>query len=312
MVLSRAERVLIPPGWTAPERFYPQGRLDFAQVQMLLNRAIEVHMEGEDRINPWRGVVSPNDVVGIQVDMHYPPVSPETINAVIDAVIGSGVKPNNVVVFAASEKDLFSAGIALNPRGRGVRTMGADSEGFRNDISRIVVDYCTAIINVGRLRVDKRFGMRGCLAACTVSLPETERAKLRKNPAHLGKAAANAVSRKKIRLNILEAYQPVLKDTGEKLPPVWEYRGLLMSNDPVAVDTIGARILNQKLQQAAEEEDRSSLPETVWDYLYTASTEYRLGNADPDTITVELVGPAIDLLLDTETVESTDDTAESN
>lgn len=299
VVLSRTERVLIPPGWMAPERFYPQGRVDYAQVQKLLENAIRVYTDPDEDTNPWREIARPSDVVGIQVDMQHPPVSQETINAIIDALIQSGISRNNVIAFAASERDLFAAGIALNPKGRGVRTMGADSEGFRGDISRIVLDYCTVVINVGRLQVDEAFGMRGCLAAATVAIPETRRRDLREHPERLPQAAANPVLRAKTKLHILEAYQPVLRDTNEKLPPVWEYRGLLLSEDPVATDTIGARILNSKLEQIDNDAAESSLSPVVWDYLYNATEKFRLGNSDPEKISVDLVGTNKDLLLDT-------------
>lgn len=304
--MVRTERILIPPGWTAPEVFYPQGRIDYVPVAEILTRAARRYTGCTDqRENPWRRIATPQDKVGIQVDLTAPPVAPETINAIIDGLVSSGVPEDSIIVYAGDETDLFRAGIALNRAGRGVRTMGAESEGYRGGLTRIVLDYCTVIINVARLRADRQLGMRGCVVGSLASVPYAERLRLTGQPEELAAPAANAVLRAKTRMHILEAYQPVVHDTGEKYPPVWEYRGVLMSSDPVALDVTGMRLLaaQQALGQPSLP-DGHARPETALSYLQPASADtLGLGQSNPALITVELLGTARDTLIQVEQIE---------
>ncbi len=299
--LCRTNRILVPPGWSAPEMLYPQGRIDYVPVAELLDKAIRRFTDCTDeQVNPWRRIATPQDRVAIQVDLQLPPVSRETINAVIDALVNSGVPQDNIIVYAESEGALFAAGIAVNSKGRGIRTMGSESEGFRGGLSRIVLDYATVVINIARLRADKSLGMRGCVANCLAAVPYVERVRLLAHPEELASPAANAVLRKRTRLHILEAYQPVLEDTGALLPPVWEYRGLLMSSDPVAADVIGMNILAAKQTETrAGSATDAVAADAALKYLQPASSDrLRAGQSNPAKITVETLGTTEDLLID--------------
>jgi len=302
VLLSRTERILVPPGWNAPEMLYPRGRIDYGQVAHLLAAAIRPFTGCDDPLkNPWREIATPQDKVAIQVDLGRPPVATETINAIIDALVNSGVSPDNIIVYAGSEGDLFRAGISVNPKGRGIRTMGSESEGFRGGLSRIVLDYCTVIVNVARLRADKDLGMRGCVTNCLATVPHVDRIRLLAHPAELPRAAADPVVRRKTRLHVLEAYQPILEDTGQDFPPVWEYRGLLMSSDPVATDLIGLRILAAKQAATRSNAESEAAPaEAALQYLEPAgSNRLRAGQSNPDKITLKIIGTTKDILVGT-------------
>lgn len=300
VVLSRTDRILIPPGWSSPELLFPRGRIDYRQVASLLSDAIAEFTGHDDPLtSPWRSIATPNDKVAIQVDLQKPPVAIETINAVIDGLIRSGVPQDNIIVYARSETDLFAAGISVNPTGRGVRTMGSDSEGFRGGLSRIVLDYSTVIINVARLRADKTLGMTGCVVNYLAAVPQPERLRLLADPTQLPRAAAHPLLRRKTHLHILEAYQPVIQDTGEEFPPTWEYRGLLMSADPVATDLVGMRILRAKLATSGPPaETEHATPDAALTYLQAAGSDrFRAGQADPDRITLKVLGTTNDILI---------------
>ena len=177
--------------------------------------------------------------------------------------------------------------------------MGSDSEGFRGGLSRIVLDYSTVIINVARLRADRTLGMTGCIVNYLAAVPEPERLRLLADPVQLPRAAAHPLLRRNTRLHILEAYQPIIQDTGEEFPPTWEYRGLLMSSDPVATDLVGMRILRAKLALSEPPaETEYAAPDAALAYLQAAgSHRFRAGQADPDKITLKVIGTTSDILI---------------
>jgi Domain of unknown function (DUF362) len=210
-----------------------------------------------------------------------------TVETVIDRLVSAGLNPANIVVFGADEADMFNAGFNINHDGHTVRVLGSESEGFRGGISRIVSDYCDALINIATLRVDPELGFSGCVANTLVCVPMVQRVALRQDPRQVGSVAALPVVRQKLRLNLLEAYLPLLDQVGET-KVTCQYRGLLAGADAVAVDEIGRQVL-----QAARNEAKGypwPLPQAA-DYLQAAQDRYRVGQADPKAITVKLVGP---------------------
>jgi hypothetical protein len=74
----------------------------------------------------------------------------------------------------------------------------------------------------------------------------------------------------------------------------WAYNGLLVGNDPVAVDAIGVRILMAKRQQFFKE-DRPINPPIK--HVFLADTRHHLGTADPSKIELIKLGWQDDTLI---------------
>lgn len=283
----RSEIILVPQGIFAPRLLYPEGRVDFDIVERLMDQAMQ-RVTGKDPDPAWQQFVSPTDTVGVMIEANRYPVQAATVEVIIDRLVSAGVAPGKIIVFGGDERDLFAAGFNISRDPSGVRVLGAESEGFRGGISRIVTDYCDVIINVGALRTDPDLGMAGCLANTLACVPTVRRVALLQAPAELPEVAAHPALRRKIRLNILEAYLPLLETVGQART-TWQYKGLLIGTDMVAVDTVGLKIL---------EGCRRSYKQADWPlpaspgYLQTAQEAYHVGQADDKRITVNLSGYA--------------------
>ena len=190
------------------------------------------------------------------------------------------------MVFASDEADLFNAGFTVSHDDRSVRVIGTDAEGFRGGVSRVVSDYCDALISIATLRADPETGFAGCVANALCCVPNVQRVALRRTPEQLGEPAGLPAVRQKLKLNLLEAYLPLL-DTQGANKITWQYKGLLAGVDPVAVDTVGRGIL-----RACRDAQRGQ----PWplasdgDYLQVAQERYRLGQSDRTQIAVKLLG----------------------
>jgi len=129
--------------------------------------------------------------------------------------------------------------------------------------------------------------MWGCVANCLACLPHVERVRLRSSPEEIGWAGSRPTLKSRLKLNFLEAYVPIYAVNGDQQEK-WQYRGLLASEDPVAVDVIGRRILEAKRAEAKGQPWPLSPPPT---YLEAAQEDYRLGQADMAKISIETTGP---------------------
>ncbi|MCK4324022.1 MAG: hypothetical protein KAW89_05790, partial [Armatimonadetes bacterium] len=108
----------------------------------------------------------------------------------------------------------------------------------------------------------------------------------------LASVAARPLINQKVVLHFVVALDPFYAFPTDAQPrPRWEYAGLLLGSDPVAVDTVGLEILTTK---RTEEGIEPAEPPTAAQYLRAAHDEYHLGQADLDEITVVTIGPEQD------------------
>jgi len=68
---------------------------------------------------------------------------------------------------------------------------------------------------------------------------------------------------------------------------VWKYNGLLVGFDPVAIDSIGLRIIEAKRNEYFKENRPLNPPAK---HIALADTQYRLGTADPAKINLVKIG----------------------
>jgi hypothetical protein len=251
---------------------------------------------------PWQPF-DPADRVAVMVDVAREPVPLIIIEAVLEQLVQAGLSPTRLFIFAAKESDLFAAGLALGSEsGSGVRVFGADAVGYRGGYSRLVLDQCDKIVNLARLRPHAQLGMTGALFNSLNAADAETRFAVLARPDDLGAVVAKKVLADKLVLHLLDCTQPdyavpppaAADARAPTSPPRWEYRGLLCSHDPVAVDEVGKQILEAK---------RALVKGAPWPlnpaptYLAAAARRWRVGQADPARISVTAVGDRTDLLI---------------
>ncbi len=295
VAVYRVKDFLLPLGPLTPPVFYPEGKVSEKAVRRALCGAIAT-MGGKDPIKWCSEHFKPAERIGIQVDCSWPPVTMLLVDVLIDELVRSGANPDQIYVFAGDERDIFRAGLIVRKQGDGVKVIGTASEGFRGGLSRVVLDYCDALINVSRLRADARIGLWGCVANHLACVDYPKRIEALKDPEKLCQIAARPTVRLKMRLHILDALQPIYEPASgrRKLPPRWQYGGIIASQDPVAADLVGWRLLEayreKKFGKPAPLEPQPT-------YLFTAP-KYRLSVAKFEAIRLKLAGYLEDALLE--------------
>jgi len=279
-----AANFLEAPSILAPASVYPLGKQSYRVVAQMLDRAVMDATGTRKFQEAWGSLSGQGERVGILVDAQYPPASLALLDALIDRLVRAGVRPASITVWADSETSLFSAGLLVRKDPDGVRTMGAESEGFRGGISRIVLEECDLLISLARLRADRQLGMWGATSTQLACVPRADRLQMMSAPEQLALAASRPSVRLKFRLHILDALQPNVEPGPARIPPYWNCGKVLASTDCVALDMAGLNILTGKM---IEEQRETSSLETARQYLQAACAVHRLGQADPAQITVQ-------------------------
>jgi len=238
-----------------------------AVVLDMLDRAVTALMGEKDPLDCWRRLLRPTDTVGIKSNVwRYIPTTAQMEGAIRRRVLDAGVPPERVAV--------DDRGVLQNP----------------------VFRCATALINVRPMRSHHWSGVGSLIKNYIMFVPKPYEYH-GDSCADLGTIWKLPPVKDKTRLNILVMFTPQFHGVGpHAFNPryVWRYYGLIVGFDPVAVDSVGVRIIEAKRRDFFQDSRPLNPPAK---HIYLADTRHHLGTADPARIQLTTLGYAEDLLL---------------
>ena len=253
------------------------GRPDI--VKAMVDRAMR-ELTGKDSLaDAWREVVSPDDVVGLKINVRAGrnlSTQPCVVDAIVAGLTAAGVKPGKIIVWDAWTHELIRAGYAINMSGEGVRYYATEKgretpagkkaqtaakeslkEYYLSEpvevagqgvyFSKILAEEITALINVPLIKDHS-------VAGVTCSMKNHYGSILNPRVLHSGHcnpgiAALNAAAliKEKTRLILVDGLR-ALYNGGPHDKPRWRWRQncVVAGTDPVAVDTLAMKIVEEK------------------------------------------------------------------
>jgi len=151
-------------------------------------------------------------------------------------------------------------------------------------LRRLYTDHATAIVNVSVLKCHFNEGVSAAMKnhLGSVNNPAAYHGwEPDRMPRSLPELNALEPLRSKTRLCIVDAVRPLFAaGPADNEEYRWDYRGLIVGTDPVAVTAVGVRILEARRHEALEKE----WPMTAARQMVAYGQAIGLGNADPDRI----------------------------
>jgi hypothetical protein len=249
VVLIRDENVLDNNGNEKPEI-----------LQKMFDRAVLNLTGASDIKDAWKKIVKPDDIVGIKSNVwSYLPTPVALENAIKKRVIEAGVSEKNISI-----------------RDRGV-------------LSDPVFQKSTALINVRPMRTHDWSGV-GSLIKNNIMFTSRPSSYHPDSCADLAKLYELPIVKGKTRLNILVMLTPLFHGVGPhhfNKNYIWPYKGLIVSLDPVAADSVGLQIIQAKRKEFFGEDKPLNPPAK---HIYLADTRHHLGTADPKKIDLVKIG----------------------
>lgn len=237
-----------------------QGKLNGEVIQAMLDEAVARLLGTGSAADGWRGLVKPTDVVGIKTNgWSRLPTPPELEGAIRRRVLDAGVPEQRL--------GMADSGVLGNP----------------------IFTSSTALLNVRPLRTHHWAGVGTCIKNYIQFVPDRP-AYHPDGCAALGRIWTLPIVKGKTRLNVLSALTPQFYGRGANFFDrryVWPYKGLIIGTDPVAVDAVGAHLLQAK-RVAFFGDDRAL--DVTPHHIQAADTEYHLGVSDLRRIEVVKLG----------------------
>lgn len=275
----------------------PQGKPDPEKLDSALGAAV-ARAAGEDGVvSAMRRLFRPRDVVGIKVNSlagRGLSPHPELVGRLTGWLQEAGVPARNIVIWDRSDRELAAAGFSIVRGGNGVRCFGTNDDydwkprewgPGGSCFARLLVDDLTALINVGVLKDHD-------LAGVSIGLKNWYGVIHNPNKHHddgcnpyVPHLAAYPLIRDKLRLTVIDGMSAQCHGGPARNPRwIWPWQGVLVSRDPVAVDSIGRKIIAERRAELGLPSLAEAKREPV--YIETAG-KLGLGIADPAKVRVE-------------------------
>jgi hypothetical protein len=229
-------------------------------VQRMLDDAVCALLDEGDIVKAWKSLIRPEDIVGIKTNAW-------------------GKLPTTAEVEQAIKRRVMDAGV-------GEDKLSVDDRGvLRNP----VFQNATALINARPARTHQWSGMGSCIKNYIMFVPQPS--------AYHGDTCADLAAiwnlplvKGKTRLNILVMLNPLFHMIGTQQYNkdfTWEYKGLIVSRDPVAADATGLRVLEAKRREHFKDD---GLLKPTPHHIQLADTRHHLGVSDPNRIELVKLG----------------------
>ena len=229
-------------------------------VQKMLDDAVVKLTDALTVQEAWKKLIEKDDIVGIKSNVWSNLSTPASLeNAIKKRVIETGVSDENI--------SIRDAGVLGDP----------------------VFKKATALINVRPMRTHNWSGV-GSLIKNYIRFAERMPDYHPDSCADLAKLYELPHVKGKTRLNILVMFTPLFHGVGAhhfSKEFIWPYKGLIVSLDPVAADSVGLQIINAKRKEFFGEDKPLNPPAK---HIYLADTRHHLGNADPKNIELVKIG----------------------
>ncbi len=240
----------------------PGGALDRALLQRWLGEMVVALTGAAGTVEAWSALFPRDRSVGIKLNcLAGPRLAPrrELVQALIAGLGLAGVPPERIVVWERSDRELLRCGFAINTGGSEPRVYGTDSRaaGYESRIrssgsvgscfSRILTEQCDLLINVGVLKDHDLAGVSVGLKNLYGVIHNPNKYHDNACDPYVADLAAHPLIRRKLRLTVCDGTTAQCHGgPAYQAGWAWNFGGLLAGLDPVAVDRVGAGLIEER------------------------------------------------------------------
>jgi len=228
----------------------PQDKVQEEILRSMLDEAVKSLLGASGPLEAWQKLFKSSDVVGVKSNSWNRLPTPRELEAAIKRrLLDVGVAEKNI--------SIDDRGVLNNPI-------------FLNS---------SALVNARPLRTHHWSGVGTCLKNYIQFVPDPP-SYHDEGCSPLGKIWTYPIVKGKTRLNILSCLTPQFYGRGANFFDrryVWPYKGLIVGTDPVAVDAVGAHLLQTKRIGFFGEDRALDVPPV---HIIVADKKYHLGVSD--------------------------------
>jgi uncharacterized protein (DUF362 family) len=273
--------------------------VEAGRMEALLDRTMQTLFHRDNALEAWKKLVRPGDRVGLKVNTlggRGISTNMQLVEAICERLQQAGIRAGDIVVWDRDSEEMERAGFRIAMGGNRVQCFGTDRVDYEEElasygsvgsrVSKILTRYSNVLINLPVLKDHDGAGVTIALKNMYGAIHNPN--KYHPNGCDPYVADLNMLPeiRTRMRLTICDATTAMYEGgPGFKPEHSWKLNALLASEDAVALDATGWRMIER--QRAEKGLKTLEADERAPHYLSTAADrEHRLGNCDPGRIAV--------------------------
>lgn len=207
-----------------------------------------------------------NGLAGLGLSTH-----PELVLVVVDGLNEAGVRPQDILIWDRSDRDLAQAGFRLQRDGPGVRTLGTEQDYERevweagavgSCFSRLLTRSCDVVFSLPVLKDHDLAGISGGMKNFYGAIHNPNKYHDDGCSPFIADLFSHRAIRDKVVLTIFDALRPQCHGGPAYVPQHgWPMGGIILSRDPVAADATAWRLIEEQRKSRGlatlEQEHRS-------------------------------------------------------
>jgi len=271
--------------------------VDSSRVLSLLDQAMQALFNVDHPAEPWEKLVRAGEKVGLKVNAlggRGLSSSLQLVEAIYERLREAGIRASDIVIWDRDTDELERAGFRISTAGNGIQCFGTDRAGYEEGLvmfgsvgsrlSTILTRHCNVLINVPVLKDHDGAGVTIALKNMYGVIHNPNKYHPNGCNPYIADVNMLPVIRTKMRLTICDATTAAFEGGPAYKPQYsWKSNALIVSQDPVALDYIGWRMIEgkraEKRLKTLEADGRAT------HYIATAAdAQHRLGTNDPQRI----------------------------
>ncbi|MBV6519156.1 MAG: hypothetical protein DCC43_07085 [Candidatus Brocadia sp.] len=246
--------------------FDATGKIREKTVSSLLHKAVMQLTSAPSPEKAWQSLFRPDEIVGLKLNcLSGKTMSPhvEVVDSIINGLKLAGLKDKNIIVFERFNHELEAAGFRVRRMTEGIQCFGTDelpgggyeaepafAGSVRTCFSKIVSRLCTAIVNVPVLKDHDLAGISVAMKNFFGVIHNPNKYHGNNCNPFIAELNTHPYLAKKVRLNICDALLAQYHGgPGYKPQWTWNFNGIIVSKDPVAMDRICHTIIEEKRKE---------------------------------------------------------------
>jgi uncharacterized protein (DUF362 family) len=265
----------------------------------LLDRAMQSLFDVDHPAEPWKKFVRPGETVGLKVNAlggRGLSSNVQLVEAICERLQEAGIRARDIVVWDRDTDELERVGFRVSTADNRVQCFGTDRVGYEDELetygsvgsrlSKILTERCAVLINLPVLKDHDGAGITIALKNMYGVIHNPNKYHPNGCDPYIADLNMLPAIRTRMRLTICDATTACYEGgPGYKPQYCWQNNALIVSRDPVALDSVGWQIIERKRAEkrlkTLEADGRSPR------YIATAADgQHRLGTNDPRRIEV--------------------------
>ncbi len=268
-------------------------------VARMIQTGISTLLGTSDAVSAWNQLFRSDDTVGLKVNClagRGLSTHPEVAYSIVDGLKIAGIPAEHLLIWDKTNRDLKRGGYQINTEKRGVKCFGTDAlrDGYETTpsiagqvgslFSTILSQHCNALINVPLLKDHDLSGVSISLKNFYGAIHNPNKYHQNNCNPYIADLNTHPYIQEKVKLIVCDALLPQYHG-GPSFKPqwIWKLGAVLFSLDPVALDAVGADLIEQQRRQHGLPSLREAGRHPQ--YIHTAA-EYGLGVDDLSRIDI--------------------------